>query len=140
MESDVSKALKAVESIQPEVIIMEESTGRHQPMRLGAFLHSATGGRVVTLSLDHGFATVYDRQRLAAADPVELVKAIQGVGKQGPGPDRHTPKASMIFQPASGANRDESRPARAARVRRTRKYEAQNAQDIARASRARKGG
>src|SRR5512136_566183 len=68
MESDVTKALKAVNSLKPEVIIVEESTGKHQRMRLGAFLNSSTGGRVVTLSLDHGFATVYDQHRISASD------------------------------------------------------------------------
>jgi DNA-binding NarL/FixJ family response regulator len=82
MESDVGKALKAVQSLQPEVIIVEESTGRHQSMRLGAFLNGAVGGRVVTLSLDQNAATVYQRNRMTATDPTDLVKAIQGVGKK----------------------------------------------------------
>jgi chemotaxis response regulator CheB len=98
MGSDVVKALKAVESLKPEVIIVEECTGKHQRMRLGAFLNGSTGGRVVTLSLDHEFATVYDRHRVAAADPAELVKAIQGVGKRkqspAPKPDPQRGKAA----------------------------------------------
>ena len=103
MESDVGKALKAVQSLQPEVIIVEESTGKHQPMRLGAFLHGATGGRVVTLSLDHDAATVYQRNRMAATDPADLAKAIQGVGKkQRPGPDPHPGRAGMAGLLESG--------------------------------------
>ncbi len=113
MESDVAKALKAVQSLKPEVIIVEECTGKHQPMRLGAFLHSATGGRVVTLSLDHDSATVYQRNRMAATDPADLVKAIQGVGKSHiPGPDQPHPKASMLSQPESGRNGDDGRSGR----------------------------
>jgi len=141
MESDVNKALKAVESLQPEVIIVEECKAKPQPMRLGAFLHGAAGGRVVTLSLDHGFATVYQRNRITATDPAELVKAIQGVGKrQSPGPDRPTQKTSMLFQPESGRNGDEGRSEKKSRVQRTRKEEATKTQDIPRTSRARKGG
>jgi len=105
MESDVAKALKAVESLKPEVIIVEECTGSHQPMRLGAFLHSAVGGRVVTLSLDHDFATVYQRNRLAANDPADLVKAIQGVGEPYiPGPDKSPGKSAMADLLESGPN------------------------------------
>ena len=125
MESDVAKALKAVQSLQPEVIIVEECTGKHQPMRLGAFLHGATGGRVVTLSLDHDSATVYQRNRMAATDPADLVKAIQGIGTPHiPGPDQPGPKASMLFQPEPGRNGDEGRSRKKSRVRRARKPEA----------------
>lgn len=96
MESDVGKALKAVQSLQPEVIIVEECTGKHQGMRLGAFLRSATGGRVVTLSLDHDSATVYQCNRITATDLGELVRAIQGVGKpHNSGPDQHPGKVAM---------------------------------------------
>ena len=89
MESDVAKALKAVRSLQPEVIIVEECTGAHQPMRLGAFLHSAAAGRVVTLSLDHTFATVYQRNRIPATDLGELGQSDPGSRQatdSGPGP------------------------------------------------------
>jgi chemotaxis response regulator CheB len=141
MESDVGKALKAAHSLKPEVIILEECTGKHQPMRLGAFLHSATGGRVVTLSLDHNSATVYDRQRVAATDPADLVKAIQGVGKPHiPGPGQPAPKASILFQPESGRNGDEGRSGKKSRVRCTRKEEAKQTETVSRASHARKGG
>ena len=141
MEDDVSKALKAVELLQPEVIIVEESTGRHQPMRLGPFLHGASGGRVVTLSLDHDSATVYQRNRMAATDPAELVKAIQGVGKRNvPGPDQPGSKASMLFQPESGRNGDEGRSGEKSRVRRTRKEEATKAKaDRARRAHGKEG-
>ena len=141
MESDVGKALKAVQSLQPEVIIVEECTGKQQPMRLGAFLHSATGGRVVTLSLDHDSATVYQRNRMVATDPAELVQAIQGFGKAHiPRPDQPGPKASMLFQPESGRDGDEGRSGQKSQVRSIRKEVATRAQDVPRALRARKGG
>lgn len=141
MESDLAKALKAVQSLRPEVIIVERSAGTHRPMRLGAFLHSAGAGRVVALSLNHDFATVYDRRRVAATNPADLVNAIQGVGKQHiPGQDQPHPKASMVFQPESGRNGDEGQSGKKSRVRRTRKDGVTTAQDIPRASRTRKGG
>jgi chemotaxis response regulator CheB len=141
MESDVAKALKAVQSLQPEVVIVEESTGKHQPMRLGALLHSASAGRVVTLSLDHDFATVYDRHRVEANDPADLVRAIQGVGKPHiPGPDQRHPEASMLFQPESGRNGNEGRSAKKSRVRRTRKEEPKQTVTVSRTAHAKKGG
>jgi DNA-binding NarL/FixJ family response regulator len=142
MESDVGKALKAVQSLQPEVIILEECTGKHQPMRLGAFLLGATGGRVVTLSLDHDAATVYQRNRMAATDPANLVQAIQGVGKRHiPGPDQPGPKASMLFQPESGRNGDPGRSGWKPRLRSTKKQGAQVSDKLPRKSRgSQKGG
>jgi chemotaxis response regulator CheB len=141
MESDVGKALKAAHSLKPEVIILEECTGKHQPMRLGAFLHSAAGGRVVTLSLDHESATVYQRNHMAATDSADLVKAIQGVGKaHTPGSDRAHPKASMLCQPESGRSGDKGRSGQTSRVRRTRKEEATQTETVSRTTRARKGG
>jgi chemotaxis response regulator CheB len=127
MESDVAKALKAVRSLQPEVIIVEECTGAHQPMRLGAFLHSAAAGRVVTLSLDHKFATVYQRNRIPVTDLGDLVKAIQGVAKQQiPGPDPHPVKVATadLFGSGRGTFRsDDDQTGHESRVRRTRKPE-----------------
>jgi DNA-binding NarL/FixJ family response regulator len=141
MESDVGKALKAVQTLKPEVIIVEESTGKHQRMRLGAFLNGSTGGRVVTLSLDHEFATVYDRHRMDANDPADLVRAIRGVGKQRvPGPDRPDPKASMLFKPVSKANGNKGRSAPASRLRQIAKEEATQTETVSRTARARKGG
>jgi DNA-binding NarL/FixJ family response regulator len=141
MESDVAKALDAVQVLQPEVVIVEECTGKHQPMRLGAFLHGATGGRVVTLSLDHDSATVYQRNCIVATDPADLVKAIQGVGKQIlPGPDQPGPKASMFVQPESGRSGDKGRSGQTSRMRRTRKEEATQTETVSRTTRARKGG
>ena len=142
MESDVGKALKAVQSLKPEVIIVEECTGKHQPMRLGAFLHSATGGRVVTLSLDDDSATVYQRNRMAATDPADLVKAIQGVGKPHfPGPDRAHRKASMFFKTESTFNSGDGLSGSKPRVRSTNTQGVQAADKPPRASRgSRKGG
>jgi DNA-binding NarL/FixJ family response regulator len=75
MESNVAKALQAVRSLRPEVILVEEPT---EHWGKWPFLELATAGRIVTLSLEHAYATVYDEHRVTAADPAELVKAIRG--------------------------------------------------------------
>jgi len=141
MESDVGKALKAVQSLKPEVIIVEERTGKHRSMQLGALLDGYGGGRVVTLSLDHGFAIVYHRERMAAKDPADLIKLIRGNGTQeGTGRERHVRNASLLFKPTARANgnREQSRPT--VRVVRTGRNDATKAQKVPRATRARKGG
>jgi len=75
-------------------------------MCLGAFLNCAIGGRVVTLSLDHSFATVYDRRRVAATDPTDLVEAIRGPRpskqRKARGPSQRW-GASMADRPESGS-------------------------------------
>ena len=75
MQSNVAKALQAVRSLRPEVILVEEPT---EHWGKWPFLQLAAAGRIVTLSLDHDYATVYDEHRVAAADPADLVKAIRG--------------------------------------------------------------
>jgi DNA-binding NarL/FixJ family response regulator len=81
MEKDIGKALKAVRSLQPDVVLLEEPSLKktHWP-----FLQLATTGRVVTLSLDNAFATVYDQRRFVASDAAELAKAIRGNGNRKP--------------------------------------------------------
>ena len=83
MEKDIGKALKAVRSLRPEVVLLEEPSSKKAQW---PFLQLATAGRVVTLSLDHAFATVYDQERFPASDPAELAKAIRGNGKRKPQP------------------------------------------------------
>ena len=91
MESDPAKALKAVRLLKPEVIIAEEgSAGKGRRMCVGTFLERATAGRVVTLSLNHHFATVYHKDRVTTLDSADLAKVIQGDSEreQVAGPDR----------------------------------------------------
>ena len=142
MDGDAEKALKAVRALRPDVVIMEEPVGKDEPMWVGAFIKSATAGRVVTLSLDHGYATVYDRHRVPATGPAELIKAIRGSGKRHvPRPDQPHPKASMRFQPESDRDGDEGRSGGQTRVRRTRRQGLQVSARLSRTSRgSQKGG
>jgi chemotaxis response regulator CheB len=75
MENDMARAMKAVRALQPEVILVEEPM--HSEITW-PFLEAAATSRIVTFSLHHAFATVYNHHRAAAADPSDLVKAIQG--------------------------------------------------------------
>ena len=89
MQRSVAKALKAVEALRPDVIIMEESVPEKKTDRLEALLDGAVAGRVVRLSLDHYHATVYHHQHVKAANAADLVKAIRGVARvrRFPGPN-----------------------------------------------------
>jgi DNA-binding NarL/FixJ family response regulator len=89
MARNVTTALKAVQSLQPDVIIMEESAPGKKTDRLEALLDGAVAGRVVRVSLDHYHATVYHRQHVASANAADLVKAIRGVARarRFPGPN-----------------------------------------------------
>jgi DNA-binding NarL/FixJ family response regulator len=136
MVDDAEKALKAIRALRPDVVIMEEPAGTGEKVCVEPFLTGATAGRVVTLSLDHGFATVYDRRRVTATGPADLVKAIRGVGKsKTPGPDRTHRKASLLFQPESGRDADGGRSGRKSRVGRTRRQGAQIPDKLPRVSR-----
>ncbi len=90
MENDAAKALEAVKSLQPEVVIVEEWDAGIQSPTLEAILQRHPGGRVVALDLDHNFATVYDRHRVVTTQPADLVRAIRGFPRDrtDPGPTR----------------------------------------------------
>ena len=48
MGKDEAAALREMKSSRPEVILVKECRGKHQPMRLDAFLNDSGGGRVVS--------------------------------------------------------------------------------------------
>jgi DNA-binding NarL/FixJ family response regulator len=124
MERDLAKALAAVAALQPEVVIVEESDEAGQPTHPEAFLETAGVDRVVALSLDHGFATVYDRHRLSAPDPAALIKAIQGVHE-----------APDSLESSKRAGTDAGRSPDKAPARRARIKESTNKDKAARTSR-----
>ncbi len=73
MENDAARATKAVHTLRPEVILVEE------PQESGVawpILEWASGSRIVTFSIRHDYATVYHPHRTAAGDPVDLIRAI----------------------------------------------------------------
>jgi len=126
MESDMARAVKAVSSLHPEVILVEESgdLGETWP-----FFELAAAGRIVTFSIDHGYATVYNHHRSLASEPADLVQAIRGARaretRQDSRADPQDAMASTPVRPVSGAEpspdgSDPSSPS-AAFKRKTRK-------------------
>ena len=74
-EDDVARATAAVRELRPDVILVEESLDFSEPW---AFLEAAGTSRIVTASLSHTHATVYDPHRAAASGVSDLVGAILG--------------------------------------------------------------
>lgn len=100
MESDVARAKMAVRTLRPEVILVEEPVDH---ALIWPCLEAAGATRIVTLSLQHVHATVYDTRRTEAGDPLDLIKAIQGERKweqpQGAPPGSQGGTASTTGQP-----------------------------------------
>ena len=92
-------------TMRATVIIVEESKGKHQPMRLGAFLHSATGGRVVTLTTSDGMggAAVLAPGVTLTANVVDLLEAGAGKAEKGEGEAEEKPAARPTDKPAEKA-------------------------------------
>ena len=141
METNVPKALKAVRYLRPESILVEEST---QKDARWPFFQFAAAGRVITLSLEHAFATVHDQHRVRASDPADLVKAIRGARKrkqQVAGPDSKNGKTAIDTRPKEGRNGNEDQAGRETRVRRALKDVLKQRENIPHVSRGRtKGG
>ena len=70
-------SLREMKSSQPEVIIVEQSSGENHPSIFGSMLQQKAVNRVIALDLDDNFATVYERHRLAITGPEDLINAIQ---------------------------------------------------------------
>jgi DNA-binding NarL/FixJ family response regulator len=135
MESNGAKALKAVRSLRPEVILVEEPTKNDARW---PFLQLAVAGRVVTLSLEHPFATVHDQHRIPASDPADLVKAIRGARsreQQFTGLDPQHGEKAIATRPEAGRNGKEDQTGRETRVRRALKEVLKKPETIPRVSR-----
>ena len=99
MDDDAARATTAIAAAQPDVILVEEPEDRGATWR---FLDAAAASRIVTLSLDHAYATVYDHRRAAATDASDLVRAIRGEGA--------LDSASAQASPRSEATQDSAAP------------------------------
>jgi len=126
MADDLAKATAAVRALNPEVILMEE------PMESGVawpFLEWANASRIVTFSLHHAHATVYDSHRAAADDTSDLVQAIQGTQALEEVPDARTdaraamastPDRLTADEPSQSGRIDPASPPESSRVRKVK--------------------
>ena len=78
VESDQAKAIEALRSVHPDVVIVETSNEESEFSTFGVILRAQTSGRVVALDLKHNHATIYNRQRIHSVRMQDLLKAIHG--------------------------------------------------------------
>jgi DNA-binding NarL/FixJ family response regulator len=72
---DLGRASLALRDARPDVILVEESLDCSE---LWTFLEAAGCTRIVTVSMSHTHATVYDPHRTSASSVSDLVDAILG--------------------------------------------------------------
>ena len=111
MENHVARAVQAVQALHPDVLLIEEAAGCEITW---PFLEAAVDSRIVTFSLHHVYATVYDHHRMAATEPAELVKAIlERTSPWDESPDAHSnPQGGLAstadrLTPGSGNHSEE---------------------------------
>lgn len=76
MELESAGVIEAARSLKPDVVILEEPVGEFAPLH--AVLEIRTAQRVVTLSLGHTVASVYQARRVRVARPAAVVAAVRG--------------------------------------------------------------
>ncbi len=108
MGKDVAKCLETMESLHPEVVIVEQSNGAIEPSTLGTILQQCAVRRVVALNIDQSYATVYDRRSFAITNSEDLVNAIQ-TGR-GSGGLTSPVRSGLPKRPCTGAVRAKSPP------------------------------
>ncbi len=110
MRKDEKKCLETMDSLHPEVVIVEQSNGAIEPTALGTILQRPGVERVVGLNIDHNYATVFDRSSFAITKAEDLISAIQtgrGTGEL-PVPVR----GGLPKRPRAGVARAKSPPRR----------------------------
>jgi DNA-binding NarL/FixJ family response regulator len=108
MENDLARATTALRALQPEVILVEEAMGCEITW---PFLEAAADSRIVTFSLHHAYATVYDSRRIATGAPADLVKAIQGVPALEESPDVRSDSRGATASAVDGLTSDKGNDA-----------------------------
>lgn len=78
VEDDPHRAVEAVRSLHPDIVIVEASQEDDERPRLNAVFQNNTPGRLVVLDLKHNDAIIYNRHRVLAMRKEDLVKAIHG--------------------------------------------------------------
>jgi len=84
MGKDEETSPKAMISLGPEVIIIEQRKRAGHHFIFDLMFHQSAVDRVIALDIDHSHATVYDRRVFAMSKPEHLINAIRtGRGPRG---------------------------------------------------------
>jgi len=78
MEKDGPHALETIKALRPDVILVD-SGAREEPARatISEIFQEAPDARLVSLSLQENGIDIYDKHRVIASGPEDLVRAIR---------------------------------------------------------------
>jgi len=83
VEKDDQQALDTIKALNPDVILVDSGTTREDPcLTIAEIFQEAPGARVISLSLEESGIDVYDKQRIVACGPDDLVRAIRRGGDE----------------------------------------------------------
>ena len=78
VEKDDRRALGRIKVLSPDVILLDSSARRDESCpAIAEIFEEVPGARVISLSLQENGVDIYDKQRIMACGPAELVQAIR---------------------------------------------------------------
>jgi two-component system nitrate/nitrite response regulator NarL len=78
MERDDRQALARIKALDPDVILVDSGARREEPSpTISEIFQEAPSARVISLSLQENGIDIYDKHRIVACGPAELVQAIR---------------------------------------------------------------
>lgn len=81
VEKDERDALGHIRNLSPDVILLDSSAQRGENCpAIAEIFREAPGARVISLSLQENGVDIYDKHRIVACGPEELVQAIRRNG------------------------------------------------------------
>ena len=81
VEKDDRGALRRIKDLSPDVILLDSSACRDEPCpAIAEIFQEAPGARVISISLQDNGVDIYDKHRITACGPEELVQAIRREG------------------------------------------------------------
>ncbi|HEX9015764.1 MAG TPA: hypothetical protein VF960_07145 [Chloroflexota bacterium] len=83
VEKDDPAALEQIKALGPDVILVD-STARHDErcLTISEIFRESPGARVISLNLQEDGVDIYDKHRIVACGPIELVRAIRRDGEK----------------------------------------------------------
>ena len=78
MEKEGPHALETIKALQPDVILMDSGNGQELACaNISEIFQEAPDARLVSLSLQENGMDIYDKRRVVASEPKDLVRAIR---------------------------------------------------------------
>ncbi len=78
MEKDDQHALGKIKSLDPDVILVDSGATREDScLTIAEIFQEIPGARIISLNLQENGIDIYDKQRIVACSPGDLVRAIR---------------------------------------------------------------